>query len=125
GQNTGLPLEELELLHRWIVFASHGFGDNPVDVKVWQVEIPQLACKQPFLMNGILAIAALHKSRPEPETRQEYLVRAVHHQNRALPFYRNINDDFREHMTEENCHAVMASASLTISFAFADLDAVR
>ncbi|KIW90142.1 uncharacterized protein Z519_09574 [Cladophialophora bantiana CBS 173.52] len=75
-------------------------------------------------MHGILAISALHKSRTEPETSQKYLVRGVRHQNIALSFYRNIIDDFRKKMMEENCHAVMAFASLTIAFAFADVDTV-
>ncbi|OQV04550.1 hypothetical protein CLAIMM_09410 [Cladophialophora immunda] len=76
-------------------------------------------------MHGILAVSALHKSRTEPDNAQKHLVRAVRHQNLALPFYRNVIDDLKEKMTEENCHAVMAFASLTIAFAFADLDAVK
>ncbi|EXJ68567.1 uncharacterized protein A1O5_08361 [Cladophialophora psammophila CBS 110553] len=124
SQSADLQLEELELLYCWTMFTSHGFGDKLIDVKAWQLEIPQVACNHPFLMHGILAVSALHKSRAEPETSQQYLVRTVHHQNIALPFYRNIIDDFRKEMTEANCHAVMAFASLIIAFAFADLDAV-
>ncbi|OAP65109.1 hypothetical protein AYL99_01081 [Fonsecaea erecta] len=124
ARGTDLQLQELELLHRWTTLACRGFGDKPIDIEAWQFDIPQVACRHPFLMHGILAISALHKSRTEPEVSQKYLVCAVHHQNRALPFYRNVIDDLKEKMTEENCHAVMAFASLTIAFAFADLDAV-
>jgi hypothetical protein len=117
---TDLQIGDLELLHHWTVYASHGFGDKPGDVKAWQIDMPQVACKQPFLMRGILAISALHMSRVIPEQKQKYLVRAVHHQNMSLPSYRYVIDDFRNKMTEENCHAVIGFASLTSAYAIAE-----
>lgn len=119
-QTTDLQVESLELLHHWTTYAYHGFGDKPEDRIAWQVDIPQIACKQPFLMRGILAVSALHMSHVRPEQRQKYLVLAVHHQNLALPSYRYVIDDFRNKMTEENCHAVIGFASLTSAYAFAD-----
>jgi hypothetical protein len=115
-----LQVGDLELLHHWTVYACQGFGDKPGDVKAWQVEMPQVACRQPFLMRGILAVSALHMSRVRPEEKQKYLVRAVHHQNMALPSYRYVIDDFRNKMTEENCHAVIGFASLTSAYAIAE-----
>jgi hypothetical protein len=96
---TDLQVVNLELLHHWTMFACHGFGDKPGDRIPWQIEIPQIACKQPFLMRGILAISALHMSRVRPEQKQKYLMLAVHHQNLALPSYRYVIDDFRNKMT--------------------------
>src|ERR1700709_50976 len=120
ARTTDLQVEELELLHHWTLFASIGFGDKPGDEVLWQVEIPRIACKQPFLMRGILAVSALHMSRVRPDKRQEFLLRDVYHQNLALPSYRYVIDDFRGKMTEENCHAVIAFASLTSAYAFAE-----
>lgn len=117
---TDLDVGDLELLHHWTVFACRGFGDRPDDLKTWQIDMPQVACKQPFLMRGILAVSALHMSRVQPEQRQKYLVRAVHHQNMALPSYRYVIDDFRNKMTEDNCHAVIGFASLTSAYAIAE-----
>lgn len=119
-KTTDLQVADLELLHHWTAFACYGFGDRPSDVKPWQEEMPQVACKQPFLMRGILAISALHMSRVRPEQREKYLVRAVHHQNMALPSYRFVIDDFRNKMTAENCHAVIGFASLTSAYAIAE-----
>jgi hypothetical protein len=115
-----LQVAELDLLHHWTMFASRGFGDTPEDVQPWQIEMPQIACKHPFLMRGILAVSALHMSRARPDRKQEYLVKATYHQNLALPLYRYIINDFRNQMTEENCHAVIGFASLTSAYAFAD-----
>lgn len=117
---TDLQVVDLDLLHHWTMFACHGFGDRLGDERSWQVDMPQIACKQPFLMRGILAMSALHMSRARPEERQKYLVRAVYHQNIALPSYRYVIDDFRNNMTEENCHAVIGFASLTSAYAFAE-----
>lgn len=120
NKTTDLQVQDLELLHHWTVSACHGFGDKPEDVKPWQVEMPQVACNQPFLMRGILAVSALHMSRVLPDKSQEYLVRAVHHHNLALPSYRYIIEDLRNKMTEENCHAVIGFASLTSAYTFAE-----
>jgi hypothetical protein len=120
ASTTVLQVEDLELLHHWTTFACRGFGDTPDDVEAWQVEMPQVACTHPFLMRGILAVSALHMSRVRPEQRHKYLVRAVHHQNMALPSYRYVIDDFRNKMTEDNCHAVIGFASLTSAYAIAE-----
>jgi hypothetical protein len=102
------------------MFACHGFGDKPGDETVWQVDVPQIACQHPFLMRGILAVSALHMSRTREDPGQKYLLRAVYHQNLALPFYRHVIGDFENQMTKKNCHAVIGFASLITAFAIAD-----
>ncbi|KIV86158.1 hypothetical protein PV11_01788 [Exophiala sideris] len=121
-RTTDLEVQDLELLHHWTTSAYKGFGDKPGDEVPWQLEMPQIACEQPFLMRGILAMSALHLSCSRPTQKQKWLVRAVYHQNRALPSYRYIVNDFQSKMTEQNCHAVIGFASLTSAYAFQDPD---
>ncbi|KAI1615537.1 hypothetical protein EDD36DRAFT_191189 [Exophiala viscosa] len=121
-RTTDLEVQDLELLHHWTTSAYKGFGDKPGDEVPWQLEMPQIACEQPFLMRGILAMSALHLSCCRPTQKQKWLVRAVYHQNRALPSYRYIVNDFQSKMTEQNCHAVIGFASLTSAYAFQDPD---
>ena len=118
-QATDLNVTDLRLLHHWTISASMGFGDKPGDEKQWQVEIPKIAYKHPFLMRGILAISALHLSRILPDEQQNSLLIAAYHQDMALPSYRGIIYDADKNMTDQNCHAVIAFASLTSAHSLA------
>ena len=70
-------------------------------------------------MRGILAVSALHLARTVPDEQQTFLVIAAYHQDMALPSYRRIILDVEKNMTEQNCHAVVAFASLTSAHSLA------
>jgi hypothetical protein len=61
-----------------------------------------------FVLDGILAVAALHKAYMEPEHGRKYMSACLHYQNQCLGAYQeqlsNINED--------NCHAMFAVSAL-------------
>lgn len=59
-------------------------------VHIWRDYIPQQAVKHPFLMHGILALAALHLAYLRPDSSVEHLQRCDKHQTIALEKFRSI-----------------------------------
>jgi hypothetical protein len=61
-----------------------------------------------FVLDAVLAVAALHKAYTEPEHGQKYMSACLHYQNLCLCAYQeelaNINQD--------NCHAIFAVSAL-------------
>lgn len=112
---TGLNLRDLALLHQWSVSTHRGFGDRRGGEKAWQNEVPRQGLEFPFLLRGILAVTGLHMARLRPEQSEEYLREAANHQILALPAYRFA----LKSITERNCHALFAFATLTSVYAFA------
>lgn len=58
--------------------------------RVWQHEIPALAAFNVVLMHGFLAITALHRARNDPERRDLYRARALHHHEVGLPLFQDM-----------------------------------
>lgn len=112
---TGLNLRDLTLLHQWSVSTHLGFGDRRGGEKAWQNEVPRQGFQFPFLLRGVLAVTGLHMARLHPEQSDEYLRDAANHQIQALPAYRFA----LKSITERNCHALFAFATLTSVYAFA------
>jgi hypothetical protein len=85
-----LQMNDLELLHHYTTSTYLTLTqDSPEHEHVWQIVVPQLAVKHPFLMHGILASSALHLAHVLPERQQEYTVLAANHESMALPAFRS------------------------------------
>ena len=80
-----------------------------------QIVTPSLALEFPFLMHGILSMAAVHLSRLRPSRDKEYLLLARNHQGVALPAFRTATQD----INEKNCHAIVAFSKGLLWAAFA------
>lgn len=55
---------------------------------VWRIIFPEIAYDSPFLMHGILTLAALHKAHLVPSERERYIELATSHQNTGLAGFR-------------------------------------
>ncbi|KAJ9624321.1 hypothetical protein H2204_010877 [Knufia peltigerae] len=88
---------------------------TPTDEKLWREVIFQMAHEQEFLLNGLLAFTCLHLAYLNPETRNEYLIKASEYQGKAMPQFR----DAIGKPSEGNCHAVLAFSCLLIPYSFA------
>ncbi|KAL2795536.1 hypothetical protein BJX66DRAFT_301854 [Aspergillus keveii] len=101
----------LELMHKYSTETYKSICSSPADSAAWQVTIPQRALHFPFLMDGLLSVAALHTATTKgPEEASEYIDMAVGFQTRSLePFQRSI-----QHISPENCDAVFAYSIFTI-----------
>ncbi|KAF2012582.1 hypothetical protein BU24DRAFT_254746 [Aaosphaeria arxii CBS 175.79] len=113
-----IPMRDLALLHHWTCSTSLGFGDDfPGAADPWRIDAPIIGQRFPFLMRGILSIAAIHLARISSDlpTRHKYIRLGAYHQDLALPEYRKALTD----VTEENVAAVLVSAALAMVYSFA------
>jgi hypothetical protein len=77
---------------------------------VWQIVIPRLALQYDFLMNGILAFAALHiATTTESPTSLAYIDTALQYHNLSFAPFRAAIDN----LTPQNCEAVLAQSIVT------------
>ncbi|KAK2877219.1 hypothetical protein FQN49_001343 [Arthroderma sp. PD_2] len=118
-QNKSLNLDDLELLHHYTTKTYQTLSNNNEHEDIWKNIIPAEAIKHPFLMHGLLALAALHLiecSDPDDEgSHRRYSALASKHQNLALAAFRpQLNN-----ITPSNCNAVFAFSSLIAALAFA------
>ena len=111
----------LELLHHYTAFTALTEVHDPEHQRIWQVSIPRLAFSNPFLLHGIMAIAALHRRRSSPVTEQESLLDAArHHQEVALSIYIPLLND----ITAKNCHPLFAFSQVIaiVSYSLLQVD---
>lgn len=78
-----------ELMYHYIT-TLYCIGAREEVVDLWRTYIPQLALQTPFLMHGLLALAALHLAHTKPEESPKYLQSYDKHQSIALEKYRSI-----------------------------------
>ncbi|PVH73999.1 hypothetical protein DL98DRAFT_468550 [Cadophora sp. DSE1049] len=106
---------DLELLHHFSTSTYRTITNLPHLASIWQLDIPQMAFSNTFLMHGILAMAAFHFAHERPDAAEEYTNVAVYHHTSALSLYRPLLD----HITENNCAPVVAFSTLVACLAVA------
>lgn len=117
-------LRSLELMHKFSTDTYRSLSSDASDYNVWQTEIPRKALEHDFLLNGILAIAALHTAASvEPAAALSYIDSTLEYHTAASVTYRQALD----HLTQFNCDAVFAHSIITtiISIALPRLTATR
>lgn len=107
-------LEELELLFYYMNNTVETMSNGP-DVEVWRKAIPEEASHHEFLMDGLLALAALHFAGNYPAVRWRYVEYASRYQASALRKYTTA----LQTVTESNSHALFAYAIVTMILALA------
>lgn len=115
---SDLHLHDLELLHHYTTHTYRTLSYNNEHKEIWKSYIPKEALSHPFLMHGLLAIAALHLiecCEDEGSSRRKYIELATRHQNLALASFR----PQLSNITPSNCHAIFAFSSLIAALAFA------
>ncbi|KAI9720112.1 MAG: hypothetical protein M1828_005840 [Chrysothrix sp. TS-e1954] len=106
---------ELHLLHHWTEHTSKTFLSQ-YSIPTWQSRAPLLALQFPYLLDAILAFAALHLARLHPDNMQyeiahtEYFSRAIEGQRLAV-----------ESIDATSADAVYATLTLICDYAFFSL----
>jgi hypothetical protein len=121
GEREAAWIQDLELMHHYSVATSLTLPRAQDELHVWQVQVPKLAYKYPFLVHQILAVAAFHQAYLHPDQRSEHSLHASQHQNRSI-------EGMRGHLaaiTSENCHALFMASSLLLVGAFASFANIR
>ncbi|CAG8084952.1 unnamed protein product [Penicillium salamii] len=106
--NPGYTLEDMRLLHHFTSCTSATFSDDPEAHRTWATTVVQIAFAHSFLLQGILALAALHMASSNTDEKERLPILAASKQDAALR-------DFRrqlENITPKNCDAVFAFSFL-------------
>ncbi|TQN71774.1 Sterol uptake control protein 2 [Colletotrichum shisoi] len=99
----------LELMHHYSLHTANTMSSKPEMQHVWRVAIPEIGYECPFVMHGILAIAALHKAYLLPPERDTYLDLATSHQTAGLEGFRAV----LHKLDDSNWESVFCFASIT------------
>ncbi|KAG8527125.1 uncharacterized protein KY384_008554 [Bacidia gigantensis] len=110
-----LHIQDLELMHHYSTTTYYTMTDQIERYYIWQHSIPRHALNHPFLMRGLLTLAALHLHDQNPQA--AYLDRATFHQAKALEEYH----PHLSNITEENSSALFAFSSIIAAIRFAFL----
>ncbi|PGH14104.1 hypothetical protein AJ79_03221 [Helicocarpus griseus UAMH5409] len=108
-------LLEMELLHRWSTRTWMGLYSIPADEYYMQILLPRSALKAGYVMNSLLAAAAvdLAKSSSEAES-ATYLCAALEYSNKASAGFRSE----LENINEQNLHLLYHLAALSALIQF-------
>ncbi|KAL1884036.1 hypothetical protein Daus18300_000145 [Diaporthe australafricana] len=108
-------MDDMALLHHWTTSTSRTIvGLSGADYW-WQEAFPRVAFGHPFLMHGILSLAALHLAHTHVgDDRKRYMADAARRQNLALPGF----GQAIANMSEANSDAIFACASVNIAYVF-------
>ncbi|KAK5797377.1 hypothetical protein VI817_003668 [Penicillium citrinum] len=106
----------LELMHKFSTETFRSLCVSASELEVWQTSVPNLALKHEFLMNGILALAAMHiASSLESSDALKYLDIGLQRYNRSLKPFRDAIDS----LTSQNCDAVFAHSIIMTAIGIA------
>ncbi len=105
-----LAMQDLMYLHRYVTSTGHTVTRGNESVQFWTHTLPQQASTQPYLMHGILGVAAFHQAflSSLPKERRVHQQAGLLHQSAGLISFRVAMD----HPSTQNCTALIAFARL-------------
>ncbi|KAK5206413.1 hypothetical protein LTR47_006090 [Exophiala xenobiotica] len=121
--SQGIPeiirTQELELMHYYTAYTYRTMSDNPVLVSLWKEVVPKHAFQHPFLLQGLLAIAAHHRLQHDKKTSNsvDLIETANLYQQEALASYIRLLSE----ITEDNCHALFAFSQVIVGIQYSRL----
>ncbi|EXK38456.1 hypothetical protein FOXG_12966 [Fusarium oxysporum f. sp. lycopersici 4287] len=110
---TTFDMNDLALLHHWTISTSLDIVRCPQVDYCWQTVFPRIASRHPFVMHGILSLAALHLAYRKERTKESILA-AIRHHNTSLQGFR----DNILHVTNDNSEGLFVSSALNIIYIF-------
>ncbi|KAF2180155.1 hypothetical protein K469DRAFT_693600 [Zopfia rhizophila CBS 207.26] len=85
-----LAIEDLRLLHHWSTKTYLSLYPNTTNkYNIWQTGCVEIGFQHPFLLHGILALAALHKAVETASLNPSLFMQAHSHLSSALSAFRN------------------------------------
>ncbi|KAF2178757.1 hypothetical protein K469DRAFT_695278 [Zopfia rhizophila CBS 207.26] len=85
AQHDSFAMDDLVLLHHWSVATSLTIVNTPAVDHIWQIVFVRVGFQHPYVMHGILSLAALHLAYLDPLKRRSLIAMAADHHNKALP----------------------------------------
>lgn len=108
--NLKYSVRDLELMHKFSTETYKSLCGDESDMQDWQSLIPQYAYTYEFLLQAMLALAALHitATTTDSERALSFLDTALQYNNLSFgPFRDAVNN-----LTPQNCDAVYASSAI-------------
>jgi len=109
---TQFTMDDLSLLHHWTLSTSLSIAESRPFHSYWQSIFPQMALDHPYMMHGILSVAALHLAHLHTGNSEKYLVTAARHHNIAL---RGFQDTLGS-VDDQNSDALFACSNLNVIY---------
>lgn len=124
-QQSSFGLADLGLMHKFSTETYKSLCNDPSDYDAWQIVVPQKALEYDFLLNGVLAVAALHRATTAVDAASAlpYVDTALQYYNRAFAPFQQALDN----LTPLNCEPVFAHSIIitVISIALPQLTTER
>ena len=114
-----MHVQHIELMNYYDVHTYLTLSKNPILVSLWKEVVPKHAFKHPFLLQGLLAIAAQHKLHHDKNHMESAVLidTANRYQQEALATYIHLLND----ITEDNCHALFAFSQVIVLISYSRL----
>jgi len=116
-------VEDMRLLHHYTADTYSTLDTAVAQRPLWQKTVVELGFRHPFLLHGILAIAALHLAVTtiDPGVGRQHLVRSSSaHINVALGQFRKLLDDtYENNVNRDNCTALFVFSCIVVVYNFA------
>ena len=100
--------DELCLVHHYTTSTHMGISRHDPDSIIWQNMPFYDGMTYPFVLDAILALAALHKAYMEPQNNEKYTSACLFYQGQCLHAYHTQLSD----INQNNCHAMFAVSAL-------------
>lgn len=108
-------MNDLILLHHWSVVTSLSMVNTPGADHIWQTVMVQVGSQNPYVMQGIFSLTALHLAYLDPPNKHTLMVAAAQYHNRALRDFQTRICNVDDHDSD----ALFASASINIFYVIA------
>ncbi|KAH8663887.1 hypothetical protein BGZ61DRAFT_288313, partial [Ilyonectria robusta] len=115
---TSFGMDDMVLFHQWIFHTSRTIIQSPNIDHCWQVTFPNIGFHHPFVMHGILSLAALHLALTDPGSRKQHSLDAARHHNTALRGFREGIDHMVTSEDYSNSDALFACSILNMIYIF-------
>jgi hypothetical protein len=110
-------MDDMVLLHHWTLHASREMYKDARLHECWQSLFPRIAFRTPFVMHGILSLAALHMAYLDHSSREHRTLQALQHHNASLRGFR----EALAHVSDDSSDPLFACSVLNVVYIFAML----
>jgi hypothetical protein len=104
-------------MHHFTLHTSKTLVDRPYQIKAFQEWCPGNISNYPFLLEGMLAVAAFHVASLRPDETSLWVPIALNHQAAGLVGLRNF---LKTEPTGDNCHCLFAQSLILSTTSFAN-----
>jgi Fungal specific transcription factor domain len=104
-------------MHHYTLHTAGSLIQDSEMRQLWQSRIPEEATSYPFLMQGLLALSALHLAYQHPSKRSMWIRLSLKHQDTALASFRSTLPS----LNKDNCHALFALSAIVSLTSFSSV----